>query len=533
MNVVGYVRLSRDENRENYSSIESQKDIILDYADRKKWKVQKMYIDDNESGYKVLEDDDTIFDRPAFREMMEDIKKGNIDVVLTKDLSRFGRKNGLVQFLIDRFKRYNIRLIFIKEGDGGFDILEDNDDILGIKTWYNEMYVKDISRKIRANMNAKQRKGELIMGNFYGYEKIKGNDKFKLVVDESIRPIIQLIFQLYLEGLGYKKICDILNEKGYITPSEYIKERQERNGKVFKNSVTDRWQTHMIPRIISNDIYIGVLRTRKKEVKTIKGKAEKVNQDEQYVFENNHEPIISKDDFDNAQLMRNKRTRVNYQDMTRHNYIFSGFIVCGTCKSPAIGLNLKTKPKIEYGYNCIKYQKYGKKLCVTHAIKEKRVLFFLKEYLRDLKYKYEDYLKTNDFKTKTRNINNTMQRLQKEYDITNAEIKLLLNQKIKDLSKEQDFEYRKIIEDNYIELENDKKKRLIDIKKQMNELNLIDANNLKENIQTTIEKFDKIIESEVPSRKLLSSILDKIIVYHDRTLEFVLINSIDKILNDN
>ena len=97
--------------------------------------------------------------------------------------------------LIDRFKELNKRLILITEGNGGLDLLEDDNDIIGIKTWYNEMYIKDISRKITANMHAKQKKGELIMGNFYGYKKIKVNDKFNLVVDEDIKPIIELMLQ--------------------------------------------------------------------------------------------------------------------------------------------------------------------------------------------------------------------------------------------------------------------------------------------------------------------------------------------------
>lgn len=522
MNVVGYVRLSRDEDRENYSSILAQQDIIKEYAQKRGWKVSKFYIDDNYSGYTL--------NRPQLNELLEEVNKGNIDVIIAKDLSRIGRNNGKVLVLIDEFKELNIRLILVNESSGGFDILKDNDDILGIKTWYNEMYVKDISRKIRSSMSTKQKNGELIMGNYYGYKKTKVNDKFILTVDEEIRPVIQLIFKYYISGMGYKKICDLLEESGYPTPSEYIKKRFEDNGRVFKNAVSDKWQTHMIERIIKDDIYIGNLRIRKMHSRLIKGKQRKVAKDKQLVFENHHEAIISKEDFEVAQSIKNKRRDVHYRVRSDYNnYIFSGFIKCGDCGRAALGKKLKTKPVVQHGYECGAYQKYGLKHCKSHSIPEDKVLFFFKEFLKDVKTEYEDYIKNVNIEVKKNNTKASLEKIKRELSILNDELKLLINQKIKDVAKETSIEYRQIIENSYSELEKEKKKKIKELMDQIDKLEKINDDEIEKNIRSTIDIFDKIINKERPDRKLLELILDKIIINIDKSLQFKLLVNIDKL----
>ena len=204
--VVGYCRLSRDEDKENYASIEEQKRIIREYAKSRDWCVSddNFYIDDNVSGY--------TFDRPEFSKMMEKVKGGKIDVVIAKDLSRIGRNNGKVLVLIDEFKNMQKNLILVSEMGGSFDVLNDRDDTIGITTWFNERYVKDCSRKTRDHMFSKQKSARLIMGNYYGYEKVFKDDIPMLYVIEELRPVIELIFKLYTENMyGFYKISEILN----------------------------------------------------------------------------------------------------------------------------------------------------------------------------------------------------------------------------------------------------------------------------------------------------------------------------------
>ncbi|PJI09788.1 MULTISPECIES: recombinase family protein [Clostridium] len=525
MNIVGYVRLSRDEDKENYSSVISQKNIIKEYAKSRNWTVSRIYVDDNCSGY--------TFNRTDFLSMIEEIKNRKIDVIIAKDLSRIGRNNGKVLVFIDKLREVNVRLILVEEANGGLDLLNDNSDILGIKTWYNEMYVKDISRKIRASMYLKQKKGELIMGNFYGYKKIKVGDDFKLIVDEKIKPVVQFIFGKYIQGCGYKKICDLLDVRGCPTPSEYIQKRHKKKGRVFKNAVTHKWQTHMINRIIKNDIYIGTLRTRKRQARMIKGKQEMVPRDEQYVFENHHEPIISKEDFLLAQEINSRRNKVNFRGRAKYNYIFSSFMQCGECKHAIIGCNLRSQPAVRRGYNCGMYRKYGNKVCSNHAVSEDEILFFFKEFLKDVKVKYADYILSIGFTENMSIEQESIDRMKKELSIEEEELQLILSEKISELVREKDQRGKDVIEDAYVKVEDEKKKSILNLKKKIEKSKKENSRGAEKKLKTAVEIFDNIIDSEIPTREDLERILDKIVVYKDRNLEFKLKINIDKLTYKN
>ena len=191
---------------------------------------------------------------------------------------------------------------------GTYDVLNDRDDTIGITTWFNERYVKDCSRKTRDHMYSKQKSGRLIMGNYYGYVK-DTEDVTKLYVDEEIRPVIELIYKLYIEdGLGRKKICDILNSKyDYPTPSVYYQQKHLERGRIYKHPVQKLWSTYMISNILNNDVYTGNLRTHKKKTVSIRGRAIKLPEEEHFVFENHHESIISKETFELAQEIRKRK----------------------------------------------------------------------------------------------------------------------------------------------------------------------------------------------------------------------------------
>lgn len=519
MNVVGYVRLSRDEDKENYSSIEAQQEIINHYAISKNWIVTKIYIDDNYSGY--------TFNRPAFKEMHEELKNGKIDIIIAKDLSRIGRHNARTQLFLEEVQEYGKRILLPEEGRG-YDSNSDDDDIIGIKTWYNERYIKDISRKIKANMHARQRKGDLIMGNLYGYIK-DPIDKSKLHIDENVRPVIELIFKLYIEGKGYKRICNILDQNNYLTPSMYLKKRASENGRIFKNATSKKWQTHNIQRIIQNDLYIGTLRTHKKQNRKIKGKQEKVPKTEQFVFENHHEAIIPREDFELAQQINSKRKVENYRGSSKYDYLFSSFIFCGECGFAATGRNIKKSPKVERGYECTQYTKYGLERCVSHSIAEDKMLFFLKEFLKDVKTGYGEYLMSINFDEKKKDFDKEITILKKELDNTSERLKTLISQKVRDVMKEKDIEYRKIIENSYLELEDEEKKSIKELSKRLETIQKVNNNDIEKNIRNAIELYDLVIENEKPDRKLLELILDKIYIYHDKSMEFKLLVDIERL----
>lgn len=525
MTVVGYCRLSRDEDKENYSSIEEQKRIIKAYASTRNWIIEDkdFYIDDNVSGY--------TFNRPEFTKMLEKVKGGKIDVVIAKDLSRIGRNNGKVLVLIDEFKNMQKNLILVSEMGGTYDVLNDRDDTIGITTWFNERYVKDCSRKTRDHMYSKQKTGRLVMGNYYGYVKDK-EDVTKLYVDEEIRPVIVLIYKLYVEeGLGRKKICDILNSKyNYPTPSVYYRQKHLERGRIYKHPVQELWSTYMISNILNNDVYTGNLRTHKKKTVSIRGRTIKLPEEEHFVFENHHEAIISKEMFELAQNIRKRKAKLKTTAGTRkRNYAFSGLIRCGDCGFGVSGITMNRKQK-QKGYECSQYRTYGKARCKCHEIKESDIIIHLKEFLKFTKQKYQEEINKIEIEVKTNKEQANKEKIKFEIETLKAEYKVLLNQKIKDLAVNNNEYQRQMIEKSYIELELEKTNKIEKLQEILNKSELEISKEKIKKLKTAMEYFEEIISSEIPSRYVLENIIEMIWIYSDKTVKFDLKVDIEKLI---
>ena len=521
----GYCRLSRDEDKENYSSIEEQKRIIKEYAYSRNWIIEDkdIYIDDNISGY--------TFNRPEFTKMIEKVKGGKIDVVIAKDLSRIGRNNGKVLVLIDEFKNMQKNLILVSEMGGTYDVLNDRDDTIGITTWFNERYVKDCSRKTRDHMYSKQKTGRLVMGNYYGYVKDK-EDVTKLYVDEEIRPVIELIYKLYVqEGLGRKKICDILNsEYNYPTPSVYYRQKHLERGRIYKHPVQELWSTYMISNILNNDVYTGNLRTHKKKTVSIRGRAIKLPEEEHFVFENHHEAIISKEMFELAQNIRKRKAKLKTTAGTRkRNYAFSGLIRCGDCGFGVSGITMNRKQK-QKGYECSQYRTYGKERCKCHEIKESDIIIHLREFLKFTKQKYQDEINKIEIEVKTNKEQTNKEKIKFEIETLKAEYKVLLNQKIKDLTSITNEYQKQMIEKSYKELELEKTNKIEKLQEILNKSELEISKEKIKKLKTAMEYFEEIITSEIPSRYVLENIIDMIWIYSDKTVKFDLKVDAEKLI---
>lgn len=522
----GYCRLSRDEDKENYSSIEEQKRIIKDYASSRNWNIkdEDFYIDDNVSGY--------TFNRPEFSKMIEKVKGGKIDVVIAKDLSRIGRNNGKVLVLIDEFKNMQKNLILVSEMGGSYDVLNDRDDTIGITTWFNERYVKDCSRKTRDHMYSKQKTARLIMGNYYGYEKVFKDDIPMLYIIEELKPAIETIFKLYVEnGYGFQKISAILNTKyNYPTPSVYYRMKHLEKGRVYKHKVQENWTKDMVSNILKNAIYTGTLITHKKRTVNIRGKAVKLPKEEHFVFENHHEPIISKEIFELAQEIRKKKNEQNTSGAnTKRDYYFSGMCQCTDCGSGMSGIVIRRKVK-EKGYDCSKYRQFSTKACHCHEIKEKDILMHLKEFLKFTKKIYLEEIQNIKIEIKQGKKKDNKIKLQNKLNIINEEYKMLVNQKIKELASANNEMAREIIENTYKELEEEKRQNIsyLQIAIESNEKKQLEekANKLK----TAVEYFDEIIKSEVPNRMILQMLIDKIYINREKMIRFELKTDIEKMI---
>ena len=526
MTVVGYCRLSRDEDKENYSSIEEQKRIIKEYAFSRNWTIEDkdFYIDDNVSGY--------TFNRPEFSKMIQKVKGGKIDVVIAKDLSRIGRNNGRVLVLIDEFKNMQKNMILVSEMGGTYDVQNDRDDTIGITTWFNERYVKDCSRKTRDHMYSKQKTARLIMGNYYGYEKIFKDDIPQLYVIEELKPVIELIFKLYVEdGKGFQQISQVLNEKyNYPTPSEYYRLKHLERGRIYKHKVQEKWTKDMISNILKNEVYTGTLITHKKRTVNIRGRVVKLPKEEHFVFENHHEAIISKEIFDLAQQIRTKRSKQNTSSTKKkRNYFFSGMCICNDCGSGMSGVTIKRKVT-EKGYDCSKYRQFSTKACHCHEIKEKDILIHLKEFLKFTKQQYLEEINNIKVEIKQDKGENNKFKLQNKLNVLNEEYKILISQKIKELASANNEMAREIIENTYKELEKEKMQNISYLQALLEKDEKENLEEKANKLKTSIEYFDDIINSEVPNKMILQMIIDKIYIYRDKTIRFDLKTDIEKLI---
>jgi len=290
------------------------------------------------------------------------------------------------------------------------------------------------------------------------FEKVFKDDIPMLYVIDEIRPVIELIYKLYLEdGYGFQKISEILNTKyNFPTSSEYYRMKHLEQGRIYKHKVQKSWTKDMVSNILKNEVYTGALITHKKRSINIRGKIVKLPKEEHFIFENHHEPIISKGMFKLAQELRNKKYKQNTSGAkTKRNYIFSGMCVCNECGSGMSGIIIKRKVH-EKGYDCSRYRQYSTKACNCHEIKEREILIHLKEFLKFTKQKYLKEIKAIKLEKEQDKSKNDKFKPQNKLHILNEEYKMLINQKIKELASCNNSMQREIIENTYKELEKEK-----------------------------------------------------------------------------
>ena len=347
---AAYIRLSREDgDKAESDSIANQRKLIAEYLRGKEGlTLYDTYIDDGFTG--------TNFQRPAFQRMMEDIEAGRINCVIVKDLSRFGRDYIETGKYLERlFPDSGIRFISITDGiDSGKQAY---DMLLPMKNIFNEQYARDISKKVRSSMEAKQRAGEFI-GAFapYGYRK-SDDDKNRLAVDGYAAEIVRRIYRMYIGGCGKNGIAAALNREGIVCPSEYkrLKGWQYRNSRKLES--TCYWTYSTVDRILRNELYAGNMVQGKKR-QTMRGKQRAVPRDEWIVVENTHEALIDRDTWETAQELLKRRTRE--PDWKNHTTVFAGFLRCGDCGRALVRKNGK--------YYCGTYVRSGRQYCTPHAV---------------------------------------------------------------------------------------------------------------------------------------------------------------------
>lgn len=264
--VAMYLRLSQDDEKydKNFkvesNSISNQRLQIKDYiAKQQDMELAKEYVDDGYSGIN--------FERPAFKAMMEDVITGNINCIIVKDLSRFGRDyidSG--RYLQRVFPSLDVRFIALNDNYDSFTASETEKNlVIPFKNFINDNYCRDTSAKVRSVCKVKRKQGQFI-SNYapYGYEKDK-EDKHKLVIDKEAYDVVQKIFSMKLEGYSSYSIAKHLNETGILSPMEHKRAKGIRYKTGFSTKAVAKWDTPAINRILTNEIYIGTLQQGKRE----------------------------------------------------------------------------------------------------------------------------------------------------------------------------------------------------------------------------------------------------------------------------
>ena len=327
---AGYIRLSiEDSGKTDGYSLENQEKLVRDYiADQQDLRLYRLYIDNGATG--------TVFQRPAFDEMMQDMKDGKINCIVVKDLSRLGR-NYLEagNYLEQIFPFFRVRFISITDGyDSNSPDVTDESLIIPLKNIINEGYAKDISLKITTSFESRKKQGQF-MGRYpvYGYLKDPAN-KNHLIVNPETCGIVRRIFQMRDSGMALGAIASQLNEEGIPSPARYLwikgLSKEERHQDSY-------WDRINVKRLLTNKMYLGMLVYGKERSSFAKGiKRHRVPESEWKYVPNAHEAIIDQELFDSVQR-KLEGAKQNFLNMTGINEdyqpenLFRGRIHCSDC----------------------------------------------------------------------------------------------------------------------------------------------------------------------------------------------------------
>ena len=353
-----YCRLSQDDGIEgDSSSIQNQKAILQKFAEDHHFPSPCFYVDDGFSGGN--------FQRPAFQQMISDMENGEIGIIVTKDLSRLGRNQlhtGL--YIEERFPMFGVRYIAIND-NVDTDSSESN-DLMPFKNLFNEWFIRDTSRKIRAVLKAKAERGERLGTRApYGYRKDPGTKK--LVVDEETAAIVRRIFAMCAAGSGPSPIARILKKEQILTPTMYAYTRFGITHTCLDTAHPYNWSDSAIANLLENEIYLGNTVNMKHSSRSYKDKRRVEHpREECLVFENTHPALITREVWDVVQRVRkNKRRLTKMEEQSK----YSGLVFCADCGSNMVLHRAHTMSASYNHFTCRTYKKDGE-ACTGHYIRE-------------------------------------------------------------------------------------------------------------------------------------------------------------------
>ena len=506
-----YMRLSREDgDKEESSSVTNQREMLKRYVfEQENFFIVKEYVDDGYTG--------TNFDRPGFKQMIEDIEAGIIDTVITKDFSRLGRERlGVGHYTEIYFPEHNVRYIALLDNiDTYFDA--GMNDMAPFKGVINDMYVRDISKKIRSSLIERKKAGNFLgVTAPYGYQK-DPNNKFHLIINEKEAEVVKRVFRLYLEGNGLTRIAQILTKDGIPVPGE-----SRDIGKTRRTALYSSWKQTTIRRILDNRVYLGELVQFKRRKINYKSKRRiTVPEEERYICRGTHEAIIDEESFNAVQniLKKNKSFKG-----TKHDYLFKGLLFCSECgaRLNVTYSNYALKRYGEYRYTtiCYSYSRLYSDICTRHSNSIPELEEVLIKHIKEVCKRYINENLQDELIS--------MAKKQKQLElkqISNEKRLETISQKISDIglyikNLYMDKVKGVVSENDYISLVADFTKDRDNLIKEKEELITI-INNQKPQIDETakIEKLAKeFLSLEKPTKQLLNELIEKITISENKEI---------------
>ncbi len=497
MRVWLYARLSRDEDDE-LNSLTNQQNIIREYAEKNNYIVVGESFDDNVSGMH--------FNREGINKIYETVENKQIDAVIVKDMSRLGRHKTQTALFIDYLRENDVKVLSVTEN---LDTSNENDDlIIGFKGLFNDMYARDISRKVRAGFLQKQKEG-LVMIPPMGYFKDKNTGEV-IIMDEPAN-IVRRIFQMYLDGYGLKNIAHKLNDEGHKTPAYYQLKYLDKHQGYNKPEITTRylWNGTAVKRVLTNEFYCGNLVNHKYMLDKINRQRKTYSVDEQIRHDNAVPAIVSKEDFDKVQMLLESKKKNNVRaTFSKPYHRYTGLIKCADCGSSFSCKIRKWKDKPDrIEYVCNSYHRYGKEHCSPHRINE----IVLDEII------YAELLNIREqAKANFKQIDAKLNLWKQNKSLSQNNIKLLNEQLSQRKSDQQDILLERLRDkeraDVYTQMLEKCESDIETLSKRIAELEDMDntIKKRKTEISNSIEIFNKIIDEGTISDSDLRMLIDKI-----------------------
>ena len=493
--VAIYIRLSKEDADRGYDeseSIKNQKDLLIEYVQKlgPEYELIDMYIDHGFTG--------TNFNRPGFQKMIKDIETGKINMVVTKDLSRLGRDYIETGEYIEKwFPENHVRYISVTDGIDTFSKNNGNNDIAPFKSILNDMYSKDLSKKIKTALHTMQKSGKWVGSREpLGYMK-DPEDKNHLIICEDEAYIVKKIFDMALAGKQLCEIRDYLNTNNIPT-----------FGQIRYNKPT-LWENKAIKNILKNELYTGNMVQNRRSRISYKNRKIRCNPKEEWIIvEGTHEALVDPNDF---RMIQKKKIAQSYERNKKiHHFLLDGLLICYECKHK-IGVRKGKKGRLYMV--CNYYRKNSKlKLCTSHGFRyetlEENVLQYIRKLFSDIETKKVE-LNIKNSRTKS-DYNKLLEKIEQEIELINNNIDKMYFDKLNG----------KISEEMYNRLF---KKLNNDIKDKERKYN--DTRKLAEKYQDDNRDIEKIVKEflnmEKPTPELMRVLINRIEIHQDKQVDLV------------